>query len=75
MNSASATRKNLDFDPATFLATIGEGRRILGIPKKQSIYTQGDNADAVFYIQKGKVRLTVVSKAGRSKELTWSCWS
>jgi CRP/FNR family cyclic AMP-dependent transcriptional regulator len=54
-----------DFDPNTFLATIGEGRRILAIPKRQTIFTQGDKADAVFYVQKGKVRLTVVSKAGK----------
>jgi len=54
-----------DFDPNTFLATIGEGRKILAIPKKQTIFTQGDKADAVFYVQKGKVRLTVVSKAGK----------
>ena len=53
------------FDPKTFLATIGEGRRILAVPKKTTIFTQGDIADAVFYVQKGKVRLTVVSKTGR----------
>jgi CRP/FNR family cyclic AMP-dependent transcriptional regulator len=64
--SPSATRNNKGraFDPDTFLATIGEGRRILPVPKKQTIYTQGDDADAVFYVQKGKVRLTV-SKTGK----------
>jgi CRP/FNR family transcriptional regulator, cyclic AMP receptor protein len=64
--SPSATRNNKGraFDPDTFLATIGEGRRILSVPKKQTIYTQGDDADAVFYVQKGKVRLTV-SKTGK----------
>ena len=54
-----------EFDPNTFLATIGEGRKIVAVLKKQTIYTQGDRADAVFYVQKGKVRLTVVSKAGK----------
>jgi CRP/FNR family cyclic AMP-dependent transcriptional regulator len=54
-----------EFDPNTFLATIGAGRKLLAVPKKQSIFTQGDRADAVFYIQTGKVRLTVVSKAGK----------
>jgi CRP-like cAMP-binding protein len=54
-----------EFDPNTFLATIGEGRKILVVEKKQSIFTQGDAADAVFYIRAGKVRLTVVSKAGK----------
>jgi len=53
------------FDPSTFLATIGEGRTILAVRKKQTIFTQGDRADAVFYVQKGKVRLTVVSKTGK----------
>jgi CRP/FNR family transcriptional regulator, cyclic AMP receptor protein len=54
-----------EFDPDTFLATIGEGRKILAVTKKQTIFTQGDVADAVFYIQTGKVRLTVVSKTGK----------
>ena len=58
-------RGNVRFDPNTFLATIGAGRKILGVPKKQTIFTQGDVADAVFYVQKGKVRLTVVSKVGK----------
>ncbi len=64
MSPASAHKKDRVFDPDTFLATIGEGRKIVAVPKKQTIYTQGDEADAVFYIQKGKVRLTVVSKTG-----------
>jgi CRP/FNR family transcriptional regulator, cyclic AMP receptor protein len=54
-----------DFDPHAFLATIGEGRKNLVFPKKRTIFAQGDAADAVFYIQQGKVRLTVVSKAGK----------
>jgi CRP-like cAMP-binding protein len=54
-----------EFDPNTFLATIGEGRKILAVQKKQTIFTQGDGADAVFYIQAGRVRLTVVSKEGK----------
>ncbi|PYX56178.1 MAG: Crp/Fnr family transcriptional regulator [Acidobacteria bacterium] len=47
---------------------MGDGRKILAAPKKQLIFAQGDSADAVFYIQTGKVRLTVVSKVG--KEVT-----
>ena len=58
-------KKAREFDPNTFLATIGEGRRIVAVPKKQTIFTQGERADAVFYVQKGKVRLTVVSKGGK----------
>ena len=58
-----------DFDPKKFLATIGEGRKVVVFPKKQTIFTQGDAADAIFYIQKGKVRLTVVSKIGKEATL------
>jgi CRP-like cAMP-binding protein len=61
----AAAKKARDFDPHTFLATIGEGRKSLAVTKRQSIFTQGDTADAVFYIQRGRVRLTVVSKTGR----------
>jgi CRP/FNR family cyclic AMP-dependent transcriptional regulator len=65
MSSIATREKNRGFDPHTFLATIGEGRKSVTVSKKQGIFTQGDAADAVFYIQKGKVRLTVVSKTGR----------
>ena len=63
--STIATKKKRDFDPKRFLATIGEGRRIVLVPKKQTIYAQGAPCDEVFYIQKGAVRLTVVSKDGK----------
>ena len=62
-------RKTRDFDPKEFLATIGEGRKVVVFPKKQTIFTQGDAADAVFYIQAGEVRLTVVSKTGKEATL------
>src|ERR1700730_10955194 len=65
MRSTVVSKKNGGFDPDTFLATIGEGRKILVVPKKQLIFSQGDGADAVFYVQKGKVRLTVVSQIGK----------
>src|SRR6478609_3631680 len=65
MRPVAIAKKGREFDPNTFLATIGEGRKNLAVSKKQVIYTQGDAADAVFYIQKGKVKLTVVSKIGR----------
>jgi CRP/FNR family cyclic AMP-dependent transcriptional regulator len=65
MKLSAARNKDRGFQPDTFLATIGEGRKILAVPKKQLIFAQGDGADSVFYLQKGKVRLTVVSKAGR----------
>ena len=63
---SSPTRKKIQtFDPTIFLATIGEGRKNLTVSRKQGIFSQGDAADAVFYIQKGKVQLTVVSKIGK----------
>ena len=65
MTPVAMTKNRRGFDPNAFLATIGDGRKMLAVEKKQLIFTQGDRADAVFYIQKGKVRLTVVSKTGR----------
>ena len=53
------------FDPKTFLSTIDGGRKIADFTKKQTIFAQGDSSDAVFYIQRGKVKLTVVSKIGK----------
>jgi CRP-like cAMP-binding protein len=58
-----------NFDPKTFLATIGEDREVESFLEKQTIFTQGDPADAVFYIQKGKVRLTVLSSNGKEATL------
>jgi CRP-like cAMP-binding protein len=65
MCPVATAKKNREFDPNTFLATIGEGRKSLIVSKKQGIFTQGDVADAVFYIKKGKVKLAVVSKIGK----------
>jgi CRP/FNR family transcriptional regulator, cyclic AMP receptor protein len=62
-------KKKVEFDPRKFLATIGEGRKVVSFPKKQTIFAQGDVADAVFFIQEGKVRLTVVSKVGKEATL------
>jgi CRP/FNR family cyclic AMP-dependent transcriptional regulator len=53
------------FNPKLFLAKVGEGRTIAEYPKDQMVFSQGDPANAVFYIQKGKVKLTVVSHAGK----------
>ncbi len=61
----SPVEKKHSFDPNIFLATIGEGRKSVLFPKKQTIFAQGDQSDAVFYIQNGKVKLTVVSKTGK----------
>ena len=62
-------KKERALAPKEFLATIGEGRKVVVFSKKQTIFTQGDPADAVFYIQKGKVRLTVVSRIGKEATL------
>lgn len=62
---SSADRSSHGFDPRTFLATLGDGRKSITVLKKQKIFAQGDAADAIFYIQKGRVRLTVVSKTGK----------
>jgi CRP/FNR family transcriptional regulator, cyclic AMP receptor protein len=56
---------NNGFDPKAFLAKVGAGKTILNIKKDQHVFEQGDVADAVFYIQKGRVKLTVVSDQGK----------
>jgi CRP-like cAMP-binding protein len=53
------------FDPKLFLAKVGKGRTKADHQKHQSIFSQGDPADGIFYIQKGKVKLTVVSSEGK----------
>jgi len=63
--STVVAKKKRDFDPHAFLATISEGQKLVLFPRKQTIFAQGDTADAVFYIQTGKVKLTVVSKNGK----------
>jgi CRP-like cAMP-binding protein len=61
----SKANKTRAFDPYALLATIAVGRKVLRFAKKQRIFAQGDKADAVFYIETGKVRLTVVSSTGQ----------
>jgi CRP/FNR family cyclic AMP-dependent transcriptional regulator len=65
MPLVAASKKPSQFDPKTFLSTIDGGRKITAFPKKQPIFVQGDTSDAVFYIQKGKVKLSVVSTNGK----------
>ncbi|MFY9907162.1 MAG: Crp/Fnr family transcriptional regulator [Terriglobales bacterium] len=66
---AMLPKRRRNFDPESFLATIGVGRKICAFPKKEGIFAQGAAADAVFYIREGKVRLTVVSKIGKEATL------
>jgi CRP/FNR family transcriptional regulator, cyclic AMP receptor protein len=53
------------FDAAEFLASTGLGRRVVELANGETFFTQGDPADSVFYLQKGRARLTVVSQAGK----------
>ncbi|MGA2647991.1 MAG: Crp/Fnr family transcriptional regulator [Candidatus Sulfotelmatobacter sp.] len=65
MTPVAAAKKQKRFDPQTFLSTIDGGRTIVTFPRRRTIFNQGGPSDAVFYIQKGKVKLTVSSKAGK----------
>jgi CRP/FNR family transcriptional regulator, cyclic AMP receptor protein len=59
------TKPQSPFDAQHFLAKIGEGRRIAKYRKGETVFSQGEPADAVFYIQKGKVKVTVISEQGK----------
>jgi CRP/FNR family cyclic AMP-dependent transcriptional regulator len=65
MTQLMRSKKHSRFDTNTFLSTMATGRKIEVFFKKQAIFVQGDACDAVFYIQKGKVKLTVLSSAGK----------
>ncbi|CAN5530147.1 Crp/Fnr family transcriptional regulator [soil metagenome] len=54
-----------EFDPKDFLARVGAGKAIAEYKRHQTIFCQGEMADTVFYIQKGKVKLTVLSEQGK----------
>jgi CRP-like cAMP-binding protein len=58
------------FDAAAFLASAGLGRRIVQLAPKEAFFSQGDPADAVFYLQKGRAKITVVSAAGKEATIT-----
>ena len=58
-------RLRMGFDGEAFLAKAGVGKTVINLKKKDAAFSQGAPADAVFYIQKGKVQLTVVSKIGK----------
>ncbi len=71
---ASARDKNIrrtsakrirHFDPIAFLTHVGMGRTIVNLHKRQIVFTQGTPAEAVFYIQSGKLRLSVISSSGK----------
>ena len=62
--------KNRNFDVATFLSSAGLGRKIVQLKSKQAFFSQGSPADSVFYLQKGRAKLTVVSKNGKEATIT-----
>jgi CRP-like cAMP-binding protein len=58
------------FDPKAFLGKVGDGRSIVKYRKNQTVFSQGELAEAVFFIQKGKVKITVVSPQGKEAVVT-----
>ena len=65
MKALPKVQTNATFDPQTFLAVVGDGQSVTTYNDRQSVFAQGDPADALFYIHKGKVKLTVVSRQGK----------
>ena len=68
-----AVKATPSFDPKAFLGKVGDGRSIVKYRKDQTVFSQGEPADAIFYIQKGKVKITVISTQAR--RLSSQFWS
>lgn len=64
------TLSHKTFDSAAFLASAGLGRQIIEFKPRETFFCQGDPADSVYYLQKGRARLTVVSEAGKEATIT-----
>lgn len=64
------SKRVTQFDSAAFLANIGLGRTIIELKAKQTFFCQGDSADSVFYLQKGRAKVTVVSQRGKEATIT-----
>ena len=62
---ATKSKPKAKFDPQLFLAEAGEGRTLANYRKNHAIFAQGEPADSIFYIQKGKIKLSVVSSQGK----------
>src|ERR1700683_483488 len=62
-------KKRLAFNPHNFLSSVGKGREMVSFQKKNTIFAQGDSTDGLFFIQKGKVQLSVVSEGGKEATL------
>ena len=65
-----ADPREAEFDPATFLANAGLGRKTVQLKSKEDFFSQGTPADAIFYLQKGRAKLTVVSMTGKEATIT-----
>jgi CRP/FNR family cyclic AMP-dependent transcriptional regulator len=65
-----ADTKRTAFDAVAFLANAGLGRRIVQLRPKEAFFSQGHPADSIFYLQKGRAKLTVVSKNGKEATIT-----
>jgi CRP-like cAMP-binding protein len=63
-------KNNSTFDPAAFLSHAGLGRTIVELQPKQTFFCQGEAADSLFYLQKGRARVTVVSQKGKEATIT-----
>jgi len=62
---ANNTTSHASFDPKAFLAKVGEGKTISEYRKDQVVFAQGDLADAVYYVQKGRIKVVVISEQGK----------
>jgi len=69
IKQTNSAKKRVDFNPHAFLSTIGTGRDMVSFQKKKIIFAQGDFTDGLFFIQTGKVKLSVVSEAGKEATL------
>ena len=69
LKKLTSAKKTPDFNPHTFLSTMGEGRDMMSFHKKDTIFAQGDSTDGLFFIQDGKVQLGVVSDEGKEATL------
>ena len=63
-------QNNVTFDPISYLARAGVGRRITDLVPGETFFTQGDPADSVYYLQSGRAKLTVVSHQGKEATIT-----
>jgi CRP/FNR family cyclic AMP-dependent transcriptional regulator len=69
VNRITTAEKRPCFNPHVFLSTMGKGRDMVSFQKKNTIFAQGDSTDGLFFVQTGKVQLSVVSEGGREATL------